>query len=357
MSGLSRLLTRITAITLGLLCILPGAFVLRSGGLDHGFDALPMEGWWVLMAAACVAIALGVNLITLRAISLSIVRHRSDALARIFCIVLGVTVFLVGLFGIYVFSQPVVLRDYVHLYGLTFLGLLLLYAVLFVMPGPYLASLRRLSNDTSTRGAAIDYLERERIEGEGPKRANMLSGLGLVILIAPAVAGTYADRAAQFVPNDAMYGFGARFGPVLGAAMVLVCIVVVLLRRQAEVGRRVSGHHMPTWAAVLFVALFGGAYLVFGSYVLSHGLPAVHALAVEGEPGTLRMTVVQKEPVQGRQRCLASVIAKGDGYGGPDGRRLCNLPVGLHHRVHRGDALLLEGRRTSFGFRFERITD
>ncbi|MEM6358147.1 MAG: hypothetical protein AAF844_21005 [Pseudomonadota bacterium] len=352
-----RLLTRITSITLGVLCILPGFFVIRSAGLEHGFETLATQRWWLLMAAACVVMALGFNLISLRAVSLSILRHRSGMWARLFCLVLGIAVFLAGLFGIYVFSQPAILRDYVQVYALAVLGFLLLYMLLFVAPGPYVSSLRRLSGDGPMRDAVIEHLKGDRIAGRGAKLANLLIGVLFILLLVPAAAGVYADRAAQFVPTDAMIDFGTQFGPVLGAGMTVLTVVLVLLRRRAEASRRTGTRPMSAWAAMLFVALFGGSYVVFGGYVLSHGLPAVHARLVEGEPGTLRMTVIEKEPVRARQRCSASVIARGEGYGGPDGRRLCSLPFALHERVRVGDVLQLEGRRTAFGLRFERVTN
>ncbi|MEL7348637.1 MAG: hypothetical protein AAFN17_12840 [Pseudomonadota bacterium] len=346
-----------TLILLGLLCLLPGFFVIRSLGLDYGFEELPTPAWASLMGAAVVTMVLGYQLIMAKPIALCVMRHRSGVMAWFFCFFVGLAAALSGIFGIYAFSQYGPLRDYVHLYAIAMAVGLGLYAILFVVPGTYRAVLRHREWPGEERIEAAEAISRHgRITGGRAILADMASLVVLVVLLAPAVVAVYADRAAHVVPANAMYDIGARYGLALGAGMVGLLVVFLVLRRLAEAGRAQKAAPPKRWVEVSFVAFFGGLYLVFGGYVLSHGVTVAHAWVAEGEAGTMPMTVVEVEAIQGRnKRCYASVIARTQGYGGPTGRRLCNLPASVHRDLRVGDTVMLEGAYTALGFRYDNI--
>ena len=175
-----------------------------------------------------------------------------------------------------------------------------------------------------------------------------------IAIASPFFMMLYADRIAQFLPAASTFDAAQHNRPVFVAGIMVLSIVAAA---NADRSRATGMAAKPLWVQiVIFLVLFGPAYWFAAPYMLAKAFPAVQAQLVDGEPGTINVKVLEKHHGVKRRDCDYVVIAKGDGYGGPEGSKLCEIGQVQYNSVPVGGTLTLYGHRTAFGFRYDRVS-
>lgn len=401
---------------LGLLCLVPFLLLMRVYVVEYGFDAvssghkvrfainttIPALTGWLLLFPTMTHRALG--------------RWRSGAAARLAAVLVLLAIIFSGLAG-FGTLRGFGLSSYAVLYASAMLVLALLFAVLFILPGPYGTQLRRLS---AIRRGEIDETGRPPPRNEAeifaremearPAPANGVpdwvrdSGIALrsessrkaelaaaaasftsAVRSAPSVPHRPARRAAPalrlayyllsiltaiatgicffasllvsndpiLIPKNEVYHQGDLFA--LPLTIILTCLFTLTMIVNHRIETDEGRIQQSLHRRLIIIPLIAVALFFVSPYVISNVAPTAHAFFYDGPRTEIRVAVLEKERYRARRRCRGAVIVGSDAYGGPSGQRICDLDEELHRRLFLGDTLVLSGVETPYGFVYDDV--
>ncbi|MEO1491455.1 MAG: hypothetical protein AAFV19_04795 [Pseudomonadota bacterium] len=170
----------------------------------------------------------------------------------------------------------------------------------------------------------------------------------LAVLVFTAT-GIYGFAYAQFLPSAEHLGLAESLRwPVVIGAGVLSGIAALIWPSKGR-ARMLAGPVGRTLGTGLVMAGFAAPLPVTA---MATGLPALHSLVAPGTPASMRVTVVKQGAERRRRGCDLRVHVKTPGQ---TSAVLCEVPEDLWRRVRPGQTLTLDGHRTPYGFRYDRI--
>ncbi len=272
--------------------------------------------------------------------------------------------------------------------GLLFQLPLLLFVILFLVPGHYtkrLACRARLRNQATAEAeytrlveigesqeAGTDWdkrLQAYRLQTAGAAAApsepaepqddaahpivlRLMFGLGATVIAGVGFLSFYGWRNAQFVPTAELSALAPDLHiPMLitMAAMGGLCAVAADTRRQGVI--------QSVWIRFpIMVAVALGLGAIGSQVFLTKGLPGALSLMSTGQADQTNLTVsgIGRDSV--RRGCDYTVYARGIDYIGPRSMILCEVGERVFRSVRVGDTITLYGFKTPYGFRYDRVT-
>ncbi|MDH3665904.1 MAG: hypothetical protein OEN23_03150 [Paracoccaceae bacterium] len=272
--------------------------------------------------------------------------------------------------------------------GLLFQLPLLLFVILFLVPGHYTKRLARRARLREQATAEGDYTrlveldEREEAGADWDKRLQayrlqhagaavaasepaepldgaahpillrLMFGLGVTVIAGVGFLSFYGWRIAQFVPTAEL----AALAPDLRVPMLIAMAAMGGLCAIAT-GTRRQGVIQSVWIRFpVMVAVALGLGAVGSQVFLTKGLPGALSLLSAGPADQTTVTVSGIGRDRVRRGCDYTLFARGLDYIGPKSVMLCEVGERVFRSVRVGDTITLHGFKTPYGFRYDRVT-
>jgi len=181
---------------------------------------------------------------------------------------------------------------------------------------------------------------------------NVLSAAVFILFLLPVVAGWYGTREAHFLPtpeHKALIEANARIIVIayaVGMALLIVPLKLHAVGPIARLGR-------PIIQKLALVGLVAALAAIFVPPTLHSGLPALASFASD-TPGTRHVSVVRQTGEINRRACNRRAIITLPGSPGFE-HELCAVPREIWKTLQPGSTLVLDGRMTPYGLRYDKI--